>query len=362
MRKSNIGIILFFSFFFFNSIILNSQTYLEKKEFNRILKLYNEKKYKEAFKGFKSFYSRFPSSYYLPDIYYYLGLLDEDYYTSILIFKELILKFPEYKRVDEVLYRMGKLYFFHNNYSEAIRSFQKLIKEYKKSNYVYGSKYWIGVCQLILGKYNEAISFFKQVLVYKKYDRFYYRALMGLANSYFESKKYWSSIKLLKDSLKKRVPENYKPSIYLGIAKSYLKVKKYSKAYYYYKLIIKKYSGNPEYEIALKEIKFIKSKNLIIDKIIAENPLLKKDFPSKNKKKSNFYTIQISSVKDKRIANDWRIKLKAQGYDTFMESVKINGTKFYRTYVGKFKNKKEAFKIARKIKIKFKIDYIVVKK
>ncbi len=353
--KLNRAIFFLILFLSFN---LYSQTYLEKKEFGKLMKLYNQRKYKEAYKGFKRFYSKFPSSYYLPEIYYYIGKLGEDYYTSVLIFKELVLKFPDYKKADEVFYRMGKLYFFHNNYTEAIRVFEQLLKKYKKSNYLYGAKYWTGLCNLMLGKNQRAFEYFESVLKYEKKDRFYYLAVIGKANVFFEGNKHWDAVKLLKQEIKHGVDKNFIPSFYLGIAKNYLKIKKYDKAYYYYKLILKNYSGTPEYEIAIKQMKYMKDKKTIFNQIFvpSENPNYK------NKAVKPYYTIQVSSVKNKRIANDWRVKLKVQGYSTFMESVKIKNSKYYRTYVGKYKTKKQAQIVRGKLKMKYKLDCIVVKK
>ncbi len=352
--KNNIVFLILLLIFTYN---LNSQTYLEKKEFSKIMKLYNAGKYKEAYKGFKSFYSKFPSSYYLPDLYYYIGKLEEDYYTAILIFKELVMKFPDYPKADEVMYRMGKLYFFHDNYTEAIRTFKNLIKTYRKSNYIYGSKYWIGLCYLLLGKLDDADEYFKKVIKYKKKERFYYLSVIGIANVLFEQNRHWDAIKFLKLEMKNIKNRNFIPTFYLSIANNYQKVKKYDKAYYYYKLIVKKYAGAPEYEIAYKQIKYMEDKKTIFNTIF--------DVPVNDKSRTNkggFYTIQISSVRDKRIANDWRVKLKVQGYKTFMESVIVNKKKYYRTYVGKYKSRSTAEKIAARLKRKYKLNCIIVKK
>ena len=78
------------------------------------------------------------------------------------------------------------------------------------------------------------------------------------------------------------------------------------------------------------------------------------------KKNSKFYSVQVASVKNKRFANDWRIKFRTQGYETFMKTIKTSSGKFYRTYVGRFKSREEALKVRNELKQKFKIKGIVV--
>ncbi len=358
MKKALNRLIILWALLLFLLADLYSQTYLEKKEFNKIIKLYRQKKYKDALRGFKIFKEKYPSSYYLPDIYYYIAILEEDYYSSILAFKELLVKFPEYKKADEALYKLGKLYFLHNNYTEAIRIFEHLQDNYPKSDFIYGSNYWLGITHLIKRNYSTAIEYFNRVLNYNKKDRFYILALIGKANTYFEKRNYKKSIKFYKTALKLK-NKNYFPQIYVGIGNSYIKMKNYRKAYYYYKKILKEFKGTPEYEIALRKIKFMESNRTIFDKLN-----VKRIFPQKGEKKKKrrkYYTVQLSSVKNKRYANNLRIKLKVHGYNAFMRTVNTDKGKFYRTMVGKFKNKKEAINLRNEIKHKFKINGIIAK-
>ncbi len=346
-------------FFLIVVLIANiySQTYLEKKEFSKIMKLYNTDDYKGALKGFKFFLNKYPSSYYLPDVYYYVAILEDDYYSSILTFRDLLVKFPDYKKADEAIYRLGKLYFLHNNYTEAIRTFETLQQKYPNSNFIYGSNYWLGVTHLIKGNYAVAIEYFEKVLNYnKKDDTFYILSLIGKANVYFEQKDYDKSIYVYREAMELN-KTNYLPQIYLGMANTFLKKKVYDKAYYYYKMVLKKFSGTPEYEISLQKIKFIENNRTIFDKLNVEKIFSKNDTGEEKVKK--YYTVQLASVKNKRYANDLRLKLKIQGYEAFMRRVETDKGVFYRTMAGKFKSRESALKLAEEIKHKFKLDGIV---
>lgn len=340
----------------FATYFLTAQTYLETKEFNRIVELYQKKNYKEALKGFKIYLEKYPSSYYLPDVYYYIGILEEDYYSSILAFRNLLVKFPEYKKTDEVLYRLGKLYFLHNNYTEAIRVFELLHKDYPKSDFIYGSNYWLGITHLIKGNTEIAIKYFDKVIKYDKKDKFYIMAMLGKGNAYYERQEYNKAIDIYKEALELD-EKNYFPNIYLGLANSYMKEKDYDKAYYYYKKILKEFAGSPEYELALEKIEYIENNRTIFDNIKID-----KLFPDKKREadKEKYWSVQLASVKNKRYANNLRIKLKVQGYDSFMKSIETDKGKFYRTLVGKFKNKPDAEKLQKELNHKFKLKGIVV--
>ncbi|MBN1899441.1 MAG: tetratricopeptide repeat protein [Spirochaetes bacterium] len=350
--KNSIFILIIF---FLTLDIARSQTYLEKKEFNSILQLYQQKKYKKALGNLAKFKDKYPSSYYLPEVYYYMAILEEDYYSSILMFKELVVKFPDYGRVDEALYRLGKIYFLHNNYSQAIRTFELLFEKYPRSDFLYGSTYWLGIVYLVKGNFMEADDFFNRVIEYKKKDKFHVLALIGRGNVQFEKQKYKKSVDLYKEALELK-QKNYFPQIYLGLGNANLKLKQYDKAHYYFKKIMKEFTGTPEYEIAWSKIEFLESNKTIFDQIKSERVL-----PHKEKEKRTFYSVQVASVKNKRYANDLRIKLKVQGFESFMDDIETDKGKFYRTLVGKCKSKLKAQGIMDQINHKLKIKGIIIK-
>lgn len=355
-RNKIIIIILFLVFF--GCDVLWSQTYLEKKEYKQLMKLYNQKDYKHAYLRFKGFLEKYPSSYYLPDVLFYLAILEKNYYSTIIIYKELINKFPEYKKTDEALYRLAKLYLLHNNYTEGIRTFEKLMKGYKKSNYLYGSHYYLGLTYLIKNNYTDSLKYFNFIIKKNKKEKFFILSLIGKANVFFEKKKYKQSISTFKEALKIK-KKNYYPSIFYGLGNNCCKLKKYEKAYYYLKKVVKEYPGSGEYELAIEKINFIKDNKTIFDQINWEK-FKAEERPGKGKPPVKYYSIQIASVKNKRFANDWRIKLKTAGYITFIKKIKNNNGVFYRTYVGKYKNKKKALDIKKKIAYSFKLNGIVI--
>ncbi|MDD5067594.1 MAG: tetratricopeptide repeat protein [bacterium] len=337
---------------------LFSQTYLEKKEFSRVLELYNKKDFRNAYRLLKSYQAKNPSGFYQPDVYFYLGLLEEDYYLAVIMYKELISKYPEYPRADEALYRLAKLYFLHSNYTEAVRYFEKLQMDHAKSSFAYGTRYYLGLIHLIKGKHDKAMLFFDQVITPGKKDKFHILALIGKANSCYEKQDYRTSIALLKQAAEQKNP-NHLPAVYLGLGNNYMKIKTYDKAYYYYKKILKEYPGSSEYEPAQQKIEYMKEKNTILDKINLDKTSGEKTGPQK--KESSFYFIQVASVQDKRLANELRIKLKTEGYDPFLQEVRTEKGLFYRTCVGRFTGREEAEKIKKDIDYKFKLDTVVLK-
>jgi len=345
-------------FFVFIISILYSQTYLEKKEFENLVSIYKKGEYKKALNEFKNFLKKYPGTYYLPDVYYYIAILEEDYYSAVIYFKELTLKFPEYEKSDEALYRLGKLYFLHNNYTEAINTFENLQNRYPKSYFIYGSNYWLGIVHLLKNDYEVSIKYFDKVLNEKKKDKFYFLSFLNKGNALYEMGNYKDAIDIFNSALKES-EKNYIPSIYLGLANCYMKLKDYENAYNFYKNILKEYPGSPEYEIAYKQIKFIEDNKTIFDKLNVKKIF---ETPQKKVSKEVFYSVRVSSVKEKRFANDFRIRLKIQGYDAFMKSAIVGNERFYRTYIGKFKTKEEAEKLKEEVKIKLKLQDIFVEK
>ncbi|MBU1076991.1 MAG: tetratricopeptide repeat protein [Spirochaetes bacterium] len=356
-RKNNIKIVLFTIFILFYVSLLFSQSYLEKKEYDQIIKIYEKKDYKRAYQRFKGFIEKYSSTYYLSDVVFYLALLEKNYYSSILLYKELITRFPKYEKADEAYYRLAKLYLLHNNYSESLRTFESLNKEYKKSNYLYGSDYYTGLIYLIKKDYSDSLKFFNRVIKQKKTDKFYILSLIGKANILFEKKKYDQSIDIFKETLNLK-DRNYYPSAFFGLGNNYYKLKKYDKAYYYLKRIIKEFPGSSEYELAMEKINFIKDNKTIFDQINWDK--YKPEERPLQKQKIDLYSIQIASVKNKRFANDWRIKLKTAGYSTFIKSIKTKEGVFYRTCVGKYEKRSDAEDVLKKIKYDFKLEGTII--
>ena len=285
-------------------------------------------------------------------------MCETNYFSAILLYKELIKKFSDHEKADNSLYRLGKLYFLHNNYTEAIRTFEKLIDNYRKSNYIYGSYYYLGLIHLVKNDINHAIEFFDTVIKQRKKHKFHIESLVGKANCYFEKKKYDKCVYYFKEALKIK-NKNYYPTIYLGLGNSYYKQKNYDKAYYYLRKVAKECPGSPEYELAMEKIEFIKNNKTIFDQI-DWSKFKAEERPDEKKPKKKYYTIQIASVKNKRFANDWRIRLKSTGFPAFSKTAKTDKGTFYRTCVGKYETMEQAKKDKKNIEHKFKLDCIIV--
>ena len=287
--------------------------------------------------------------------------MEKSYYSAILIYKDLIEKFPQYSKRDETLYRLGKLYLLHDNLSESIRTFEKIINDYNKSDYFYGSHYYLGVIYLTKSDEKEALQYFDYIIQQNKKDKFFVMALIGKGNIYYDNKDYNKGIDFYKQALDVKLKNLY-PVIYLGLANSYMKLKDYENAYYYYKMILKDFPGSSEYELALDKLKYMNETKSILDKIDFEK--MKMERPraiTKTGLAKEYYTIQISSEKDKRYANDWRVKLKVQGFDSFFREYKTKTNVFYRTYVGRFDSQEQAEAEKKKVELKFKLDCIITK-
>lgn len=354
MRKSPIILL----FFLFTGLSLCGQTYLEKKEFSQIIRTYARKDYKNACRQFKAFKEKYPSSYYLPDVYLYLGQLEENYYLAVVTLKDLINKYPEYKRMDEALYRLAKLYFLHSNYTESIRYFSRIREEFPKSHYHYGSAYYLGLAHLIRTDHTKARLYFDEVLALNKKENFHVLALAGKAHSFYETGEYAKSVDLFKQALALKNAE-HEAALYLGLGNSFLKMKDYGKAYYYYKKVVREFAGSSEYELALEKIDTMKKSKTILDKIRLD--IEKKPVPSAAEPAKEFFTVQAASVKDKRLANDLRIKLKSHRFDPFLLTAETKEGTFFRTCVGKFSSAAEAQKTKTEIDRRFKLDSVIVK-
>jgi len=125
------------------------------------------------------------------------------------------------------------------------------------------------------------------------------------------------------------------------------------------KIIKTKFPGSPEYELAKDKIVFIKNNKTIFDQI-DWSKIIVAERPDEKKPKKKYFSIQISSVTNKRFANAWRIRLKSNGFPAFSKTAKTDKGLFFRTYVGKYKTKDRALNIKNQIEHKFKLKCLVV--
>lgn len=286
----------------------------------------------------------------MPDILFLLGSTEPDYFSAILYYRQIIQQYSKYEKIDKAIMKLGDLYYLHSNYTEAMRTYSIIIGKYPESKYSAEAYYWLGNIYLDKRKYNKAIEYYNKVLYSKTYNDMVPLANLGIAYAHYEMQKYEVAINQYK-KIKELFPyAEIMINVYIGLGDSYFRLKKYKEAYINYKKVLEKYPDTPQATIAENQLKHIKRRKPFVSSSIEKNP----DIINKN------FTIQVGSFKNKSNANNLRIKMKKNGFDSFVVEFKKGDTIMYRTVVGRFAEKRDALETKDKIKETIKMDSFII--
>ena len=81
----------------------------------------------------------------------------KDYLTAVNEYKRFIYFFPEDKRVELAMYRIGMSYYLGGHYQEAISAFKKLTEQYFETEYSIKSYYKISEAYINLKAFDQAL-------------------------------------------------------------------------------------------------------------------------------------------------------------------------------------------------------------
>ncbi len=153
--------------------------YLQYKE---ALKLFEEEKYKEAYKEFKKLLVNYPDAKEAADGQYYLGRCLEEMdkpYDAFLAYQKVIDSYPNSQRINEVVereYNIGEYFLNRENKKvlgvsvydfvdhPAIEIFKRIVDKVPYSQYAPRAQYKMGMVLMELGRYDEARDAFQKLI------------------------------------------------------------------------------------------------------------------------------------------------------------------------------------------------------
>jgi tetratricopeptide (TPR) repeat protein len=175
-------------------------------------------------------------------------LEDANRKLSIRLFHKYISKYPESRFIQDVLYRLGQLY-FEDSAEKLIRDTEAYETEYKK--------FIVGELQVLPSEpivdYTNSIAVLKRLIRDYKDYRFRDRALYLLGYAYFEEGKIEQSIVVF-DQLVSEFPKSEKlPEVYTRLGEFYFDTDNFSKAVYYYSHVLE-YPDSAYYDKVLYKL------------------------------------------------------------------------------------------------------------
>lgn len=151
------------------------------EDFNRAMKLYKDKNYKEAAEKIKAIIKKNPNAKIAPEALYRLGVIYEeqgDYLKSFKQYQKLVESYPGTERFSEVIerqFRIGNLFFTGKkakfagleilpSLPRAAKVFENIVKTAPYSEYGDKAQFQLGLTYKKMGKFGLAVDALQKVI------------------------------------------------------------------------------------------------------------------------------------------------------------------------------------------------------
>ncbi|HUV86476.1 MAG TPA: tetratricopeptide repeat protein [bacterium] len=88
----------------------------------------------------------------------------EKYYDAAVKFKEVVLLYPSFSKVDRATFMMGEAYYQAGMYTDAASAFNRILKNFPQTEYVPRSLYRLELSSLKMERYNAAVGYYEQLI------------------------------------------------------------------------------------------------------------------------------------------------------------------------------------------------------
>jgi TolA-binding protein len=88
----------------------------------------------------------------------------ERYYDAAVKFKEVVLLYPSFSKVDRATFMMGEAYYQAGMYTDAASAFNRILKNFPQTEYVPRSLYRLELSSLKMERYNAAVGYYEQLV------------------------------------------------------------------------------------------------------------------------------------------------------------------------------------------------------
>ena len=285
-----------------------------------------------------------------------LGLIEcnTNYLDTLALLHQFLKEYPNYEDKADVHYKLGHLYYLHNNLKSATKQFSIITNQDKDKKVYFGALYWLGNSFIQNKKFNSAQKIFKIIIHHKKYNTYQPLASLRIADIYFYQKKFYSAITNYKQTLKNYRTPSIKLECYFFLAQSYEMIQDFSKAKSYYAQTIKNNKNSLFADISREKIQYLNKKHPMLLK--KNKRKLKKPKPSTKP----FYYVQVGSFEHLSSANNLRLFLKKAKFPAFFKKIKLPKKYIYKIWVGPYKTYEKSSKIKSQIISAYKLEAFII--
>ena len=244
-------------------------------------------------------------------------------------------------------------YFLNANYKACISEGESILAQATSSQGLDELYYILGLSYLKDGNYLRSSDIFEIVLKEYRNSKFREEAKLGLADSYFMKGDLRKAENIYQEMLKDNSRSKLKPAIYYRLSQLAKKTYDLQKEQLYLAKLKSEFPQSPEalidkeflpgarqvYVPVIEPTPISTSKPVILDKINV--PAVQPTAPTKDII-SGAYSVQVGAFTSPENARKLTLKLKAQGYSSYISRVESMNKSIYKVRVGGFESLQEA--------------------
>jgi cell division septation protein DedD len=270
-------------------------------------------------------------------------------------------------------------YFLNGNYKACIIEGEKVLAQASSSKDLDELYYILGLSYLKEGNYLRASDIFEIIIKEYHNSRFKEEAKLGLGDSFFLKGDFKKAQSIYQEILKGNYRSKLKPAVYYRISQIGRKTADREKEQLYLAKLKSEFPQSPE---ALTDKEFLPGARFVPTPVVAGIPVkadkpvavAKNDLPPPVSKPARpteavvsivppepagvdqeliagTYSVQVGAFSSSENAKRLTLKLKAQGYSSYISLVESLNKTIYKVRVGGFLNLSEAKAAERKLKV-----------
>jgi tetratricopeptide (TPR) repeat protein len=329
---------------------------------------YNKKDFEKARTLLSEFYENYKGSKYRPNVMLKLAELEQDFFKSEAMYKDVIKYKPDTEFEAEAVFSLARLYYARNEYTKSVEYAGIIMGRFGNTMWIEPAYHYIMLALNAQKKYGETARYYAEYNSNSNYFMFKNRIKLAYAEALYAQSKYGEAAQFFSQVIADADKEKYiyAPDVYAKIINCYKITGNISEQDKYVYDLKQNYPDSAE----AKSGGFVKP--VFTQEIVTPEPTMAAvNAPEKTPVKTPvktpaaeptfqggiFYTVQIGAYANKKFAEFDAAKLAKKKYYVFM---KTEG-KFTKLMVGKLKTRVEAAKLAYELSKKEKIKNFYVK-
>ncbi len=254
-------------------------------------------------------------------------------------------------------------YFLNGEYKVCLTEGEKILAQAASSKDLEELYYILGLCYLKEGNYLRASDIFEIILQEFRNGKFKEEAKLGLGDTYFARRDYGKAESVYQEILKNNSHTKLKPALYYRLSQLGKKTSNSGKEQEYFLKLKSEFPDSPE-ALAGKEffLETAKAPEIASVPKTANPPeapevLVQPASPVIPKSSStveeviisSVYSIQVGAFSSLENAKSLTLKLKGDGYSSYVSGSSVENKKIYKVRIGGFSSMQEAQDAAKKL-------------